>query len=147
MVLISHRGNINGVNPQLENTYDYIDAALDAGYEVELDVWSYDDKLYLGHDKPDREVSLEWLNERSYWIWIHCKNFKALSYLISKQLVLFYHSQEDYTLISNGMIWAHNISEVDDNCVIPLLSKQDVDNWTPTSVGGVCSDFIELLND
>ena len=39
MRLISHRGNINGVNPKLENTKEYVDLAIDKGYSVEIDVW------------------------------------------------------------------------------------------------------------
>ena len=42
MILISHRGNINGKNPEKENHPDYIWVAIQAGYEVEIDVWFKD---------------------------------------------------------------------------------------------------------
>ena len=38
MILISHRGNINGPNPEMENNPEYIQKALDLGYDVEVDV-------------------------------------------------------------------------------------------------------------
>ena len=45
-------------------------------------------------------------------------------------------------LESGGSI---EITNIDEKCVIPLLSKNDIDNWTPCNVYGVCSDYIELL--
>ena len=36
---ISHRGNINGRNSEMENHPEYIMAALREGYDVEIDVW------------------------------------------------------------------------------------------------------------
>ena len=110
MVLISHRGNLEGPNLNHENTRDYIDDAIEEDYEVEIDVWSIDGRLWLGHDLPTYEVKYDWLLDRRSWLWIHCKNFKALSDLSTSPLITFYHSKEDYTLLSNGMIWAHNIN-------------------------------------
>jgi|2_EtaG_2_1085320.scaffolds.fasta_scaffold136400_2 hypothetical protein len=144
MILISHRGNINGEKLLLENTPTYIDNALKRGYEVEIDVW-YIDGFYLGHDGPQYKIELDWLLERQDKLWIHCKNFNALTQLIKTNLKLFYHEKEDYTIISNKCIWAHNLNNIDDKCIIPLLSKEDVINWKPKKVLGVCSDYIELL--
>ena len=39
MKLISHRGNLEGRKPELENNPEYIDEALSKGYDVEIDVW------------------------------------------------------------------------------------------------------------
>ena len=36
---ISHRGNLNGEEPEYENTTDYINNALSKGFECEIDVW------------------------------------------------------------------------------------------------------------
>ena len=52
MILISHRGNINGKNESLENSKSYIKRALDLGYDVEVDVWFNNKTFYLGHDEP-----------------------------------------------------------------------------------------------
>jgi hypothetical protein len=145
MRLISHRGNINGRKPNLENTLEYIDTAIESGYAVEIDAWEQGTKLYLGHDKGEIEVSLDWLLDRNNYLYIHCKNFQALSYLIDHDLDIFYHEKEDYTIMSNGLIWAHNIDMVDELCIIPLLDKKDIENWKERLVYGVCSDYIELL--
>ena len=46
----------------MENTPVYIREAVDAGYEVEIDVWG-DTKggLHLGHDGPAQKVDMDWL--------------------------------------------------------------------------------------
>lgn len=150
MIKISHRGNVNGRIPHLENTHEYIQKALDSKYDVEIDVWVKDEKLWLGHDKPEISTSLEWLEDRADRLWIHCKNFKALS-LFSRMNSgispwnFFFHEKEKFTIISNGMIWAHQIADANDLCIIPLLSKKELINWNVGKVAGVCSDYVELL--
>ena len=57
MILISHRGNINGRIPDLENSPDYIDAAIKLGYDVEVDVWFYNDSFFLGLEPTGERVS------------------------------------------------------------------------------------------
>ena len=56
MILISHRGNIDGRKPQLENGQRYCQTAIDAGYNVEIDVWVYDDIFWTGHARPQYRV-------------------------------------------------------------------------------------------
>ena len=58
MKLIAHRGNINGINSQRENTIDYIEEAIQLGYDVEIDLNLHKGGFYLGHDKPEQEVSI-----------------------------------------------------------------------------------------
>jgi hypothetical protein len=40
------------VNNLKENSPDYIWRAIQAGYNVEVDVWFVDGKFKLGHDEP-----------------------------------------------------------------------------------------------
>ena len=39
MILISHRGNIDGKIVERENHPDYIDKAISEEFDVEIDVW------------------------------------------------------------------------------------------------------------
>ena len=68
MRLISHRGNINGKQPDLENEPKYINDALKQGYDVEIDLWFVDGFFWLGHDEPQYEVAFKWLTRRSHMI-------------------------------------------------------------------------------
>jgi len=147
MILISHRGNIDCIIPERENTPIYIDKAILSGYDVEMDVRLIDGKLFLGHDTPDYEVSLEWLLERKIHLWVHTKNFAALNYLINKELRTFYHQKENHTIINNcNLIWSHELSEANEKSIIPLLSQEDITKRPiPQNVYGICSDFVKIL--
>ena len=77
MKLISHRGNVDTVNPKRENTKLYVQEAIDLGYDVEIDVWiSKNNTLCLGHDFPLEQIELSWLVDRKDKLWIHCKTLK-----------------------------------------------------------------------
>ena len=90
MILISHRGNIDGKKPHLENNPSYIDDAIDLGYDVEIDLWMIDGRTYLGHDEPQYEVDDAWLTERVDKLWVHCKNIELLKMisLLKKNIYL-----------------------------------------------------------
>ena len=146
-VLNSHRGNVDCSYHQEENSQDYIQKAINLGYDVEIDVRKINDKLFLGHDTPDYEVSIEWLLERNNKLWIHTKNFEALSFLIDFNLKTFYHQKENHTIINScNLIWSHELSESNEKSIIPLLSLEDINNFDNKKVYGICSDFISFLN-
>ena len=65
MILISHRGNTNGKQSELENMPEYIDNAIKLGYDVEVDIRFKSGKFYLGHDNSKCGISLDWLSTGS----------------------------------------------------------------------------------
>lgn len=140
MVLISHRGNIDGVNQNFENQPNYIDDAIKAGYDVEVDIWYIGDKLYLGHDTADYQVDIDWLEKRRFKLWIHCKNHPALELLLESHLHYFWHEEDDVTITSKGIIWAHPKIKPLDNSIAVLPERH---NWPTGDCLGVCSDYIK----
>jgi len=104
MYIIAHRGNVDGPNPERENSPDYIDEALKLGYDVEVDLRSKNGELYLGHDNPQYPVNLEWLQRNQEKLWIHCKDRESLEYCSSVDFNLhyFYHDTDAYVLTSKG---------------------------------------------
>ena len=143
---ISHRGNLNGRIPERENQPSYIDEAIKAGYDCEIDLWIAGDDFETGHDEPNFLISAEWLVQRQKNLWIHCKNFEALNRCIQARLTCFYHASEDYTIINrpkDNLIWAHNLSDINSWCVIPLLDIEDAKDWEYKPVYGICSDYVE----
>ena len=150
MILISHRGNIDGnYCERYENSHDYIQNAIDAGYDVEIDVrqW-YESGYFLGHDEPLYPVTLDWLLERKDKLWVHAKNFAALQGLIDSGLRVFFHEKEKHTIINNSnLIWSHALEEANHKSIIPLLSNTDIDKWLNRNVYGICSDFIKRLRE
>jgi len=143
VTLISHRGNLDGLNPERENSPDYIDEAISKGYDVEIDVRFKDGELWLGHDRPEHGVSLEWLIERKENLWIHVKEYEALIRIIETDLRFFCHEQDKYTLTSNGYIWSHDLTnKMTDKCIVPLLSSESVEGYNQNGFYAVCSDYI-----
>ena len=71
MIIISHRGNLEGPLPNKENSLEYIDDAIHQGFLVEVDLWVVSKELYLGHDKPQYKISSEWIEKRKNFLWIH----------------------------------------------------------------------------
>jgi hypothetical protein len=142
MKLISHRGNLTGADPLLENHPDYIRIALDKGYDVEVDVWACLDSLYLGHDKPLYKIDFAFFLKYKKFLWIHCKNTQAISVLISHQadllLNFFWHENDAMTFTSLGYLWAY--VGVDIPCSIALLPESY--SYGLQDKAGICSDRI-----
>ena len=61
MILISHRGNINGKDEAKENKPSYIVDAIRKGYNVEVDFWYDNGKFVLGHDEPQYSIPLDFI--------------------------------------------------------------------------------------
>ncbi len=141
-ILISHRGNINGEKPELENSPDYILSAIELGYDVEIDVRVVKDKIYLGHDNSEYEVSLRWLDNLSERLWVHCKNIEAIELftMTDNNLNYFWHQEDKVTLTSKGYIWAYpgNQPIKSSIAVLPEWLNDDIDGCL-----GICSDIIE----
>jgi hypothetical protein len=149
MIYISHRGNLNGPKPELENNPQYIEAAIASGFDVEVDLWANDSGLFLGHDGPQYSVPKEWLIDRTNQIWIHCKNKEALSFAMQHDLHCFFHDTDDYTITSRGYVWAYpGKKSTSTKCikVLPELSWWEINSGWKTQFAGVCSDFIAELN-
>jgi|SRR5690606_19839685 len=107
MKLIAHRGNFKGMFIDLENSPQYIDQALDLGYEAEIDVWYVDGNFVLGHDNPQYPTDETWLLKRRDKLWCHAKNVEALLPLMKIGMHCFFHGTDEVTLTSKGILWTY----------------------------------------
>ncbi len=148
MILIAHRGNIAGANPELENNPLYVDKAIEQGYNVEIDIrGSFYTKFYLGHDKPQYIVSPGWLFERSQYLWLHAKDLQALHSLTQQVTAfnVFWHQDDFYTLTTKGFIWTypgHTLTP-ESICVMPESFEGLYSEHELQKCAGICSDFVE----
>jgi glycerophosphoryl diester phosphodiesterase len=144
-ILISHRGNISKPEPENENKPLFIDAAIQQGYDVEIDVWYTSAGLCLGHDNPQTNIDLEWLLVRSEKLWVHCKNEGALWFLqkYADALNYFWHQNDDHTLTSKAYVWSYP------GFLIPGISITVVRSISEYNPGakGYCSDYIQQIRD
>jgi hypothetical protein len=145
MILIAHRGNINGKIEKFENNPNYIDSAIEQGYDVEIDVWYHQHEFWLGHDEPSYEVSLKWLTDRKDFLWIHCKDLITIDMLRDLQihnktdLHYFFHDEDDCTITSKGDLWVYPGKQPVKNS-IAVMPEWHRDNTEFCK--GICSDNI-----
>ena len=149
MKIISHRGNISGQVKDLENTKDYIEAAISNGFDVEVDLWLIDNIFYFGHDEPQFKVSFSWLVSKEKKIWIHCKNIEAIHFLtITKNnLNYFFHQNDDLVLTSNKKLWVYPEKEYSNNSIIVCSDINFFDKLLNKMPYGVCTDYPILLRE
>lgn len=142
MKIISHRGNISGPEPTLENSPDFIQKALAKGFDVEIDVWLIEQDLFLGHDYPTYPIPLKFLQNKNFWC--HAKNFEALEFMLKNDIQCFWHQNDDRTITSSGFIWTHSKSKE--------LGPRSIACWIdgkgqyPTGCYGICTDYPLLIN-
>ena len=137
MILISHRGNLEGPNPERENHPDYIEEALQRVSSVEVDVWYQNDVWLLGHDEPKYEIGSDFFYNNS--LWFHAKNIEALKQMAMMGVHYFWHQHDAVALTSRGYFWTFPGS--------PLTTKS-IAVMPETAVGknfnicaGICSDY------
>lgn len=143
MILISHRGNIDGPNVDNENKPSYISTAIEKGYDCEVDFWFTNNKFVLGHDEPQYEIPIEFIQSYYRKLWIHCKNYDALSKLIEIDrggvyLNYFWHDTDDVIITSQGYMWANPGVYIENSiAVLPEYKEDKLEGRL-----GICSDYI-----
>ncbi len=150
MILIAHRGNTSGPNPEKENNPQYVDKAIDSGYNVEIDLrGSIDNRLYLGHDMPQYEITPDWLFERSEYLWIHTKDIMSLHSLTNQtdRFNVFWHQHDDYTLTTKGFIWAYPGSILTPNTICVMPERAEYSDTDLSDCLGICSDYINSYKE
>ena len=137
MILISHRGNLDGKNKKLENHPGYILEAKKKGFNVEIDVWFENNGFFLGHDEPLYKIHPNFLTDPKFWC--HAKTSDTLFQLSKLDCHYFWHEDDDYTITSKGYIWIYPNKKILKNgiCVLPENT-----NYQNFECEGICSDFI-----
>ena len=153
MIIISHRGNIDGPSEE-ENHPDSIDKCISLVYDVEVDV-RYDPLttvFWLGHDEPQYKVSWKWVANRHDRLWIHCKDIITL-YEFAKYehagYQYFWHQGDDFTLTSGNIIWTYPGKPYTPRSIMVMPEEiMDVDKISDLKVTvcyGICTDYPSKL--
>ena len=155
MYFIAHRGNIDSINQERENSPDYIREALDKGYDVKIDVWFINGEWFLGHDEPLYKIKLDFLRNKK--IWCHAKNINALNEMLRyncyyEEIIgeyakpgihCFWHQEDNYTITSRGIIWAYPNKPLTKKTICVLPEKSPDIDLNHIEFSGFCSDYIE----
>lgn len=87
MLIISYQGIYDGQNFESANTPGQIGKAFNNGFSCMVDVWRFDNKLYLGRENDWIEVTDRYLQGNRFWL--NCQNTDAYAYLISQPVKLY----------------------------------------------------------
>lgn len=145
MKFISHRGNLNGARPDLENKPSQIEEVISLGYDCEIDIWYIDGSVFLGHDEAQYLIDSTFLLINAPRLWVHCKNIEALLWCQNSQiknLNYFWHQEDKVTLTSLKFIWAYpGFQPIDESVAV----MPEINNETQlTTCIGICSDIIDI---
>jgi hypothetical protein len=143
MNFISHRGNIEKIVKEEENTPNKIVFCIEKGYDVEIDVWVMKDEFFLGHDNPQYKISEQFLIFNKDKLWCHAKNNQALIKMLNLDLHCFWHQNDDYTLTSKNKIWVFPNQNLPKYSVAVLPEISSYSKEELYNCGGICSDVIE----
>ena len=138
MKIISHRGNINGQTSE-ENNPLYIEHAISLGYDVEIDVWDIDGKLYLGHDEPQYSIEIEFLKNPK--LWCHAKNLEALEIMHTNDIHCFWHDTDKITFTNKSIPWCYPEIYIESGITVELGIKKSI-----PKTYGICTDYPETWN-
>ena len=141
MIIISHRGNLNGLNANLENSPEQIDKAISVGFKVEVDLWYKSNFFWLGHDNANHKITPKFLIKRKSKLFVHAKNQLAFHEAYKLNLNVFWHN---FVLTSWGNLWAFPNKCILDNRIEVLLDIKS-DTLIP-SCYGICTDNPIYLN-
>lgn len=146
MIKIAHRGNIDGPAPGAENSPAQLELAISRGFDVEVDVWVIDSKIFLGHDLPQHPVSYNYLIKIANKAWFHCKNVEALELFSTglRGLRYFWHQEDRYTITSHGQVWVYPGEKATVGSVVVDLDLSNLENYASVA-HAVCTDYPSKL--
>ena len=142
-LLISHRGNIHGMNPGRENDPVYVQEAIHQGYYVMVNVWLVgESSVALGTLRPTYPVDISFLRNRC--IICEAMTEETLNFLISQQVHCFMTGQDRTKLTSGGLIWYRSNQKITPRTVMymPEWYIPDIESLADFRCAGICSDRV-----
>lgn len=150
MLIISHRGNISGPIPEVENNPKYIQKAIDKGFDVKIDVWILANLSIVasGNDKPEYILEPAFLLKNKDKLWFHCNNIEAIYALSNEGFRAFFHQNDDFTLTTNKKIWTFPGKQLTENSIAVLQGDISTSPYSLEILKkcyGVCTNYPQQL--
>jgi HAD superfamily hydrolase (TIGR01509 family) len=150
LCLISRRGNLEGANPEKENTPAYVQHALNLSFDVQVDVWSgKDGGWYLGNDGPKHKVDLTFLQSKG--LWLRCgdvQTFQLVTSLITVKAFVGQPDSKSMLLTTSGHCWTGTAGqELVETSILAYGVAPDEVYELEEKVFGLCQDDVLVLRN
>lgn len=153
MLYISYQGIYDGTNYENANTPKQINTALGKGFSCLIDVWRIDDKLYVGTNGPNIEVTEKYIQGPRFWI--NAVNTDMQDWISSQSSSLYPNyfwfdaptPPPPYATASNGKLITPGTVPINGNSVMFLPEIDDRSLYTMVKVKsyGICSGFLSYI--
>jgi len=145
---ISHRGNLIRINKDKENSPDYVQIAIDAGFDCVVDVLYIEGVIYFGTANHLYIVDLEFIAKNNRQLWLRCANPQTLHYFFSLS-----HQMEckmfliDEHLTTNQCLWLSSYNHIQTLDRVVIVMPEWSEWKTYSNALGICSNYIEYIRD
>tara|TARA_B100000161_G_C33335199_1_gene317633 strand:+ start:100 stop:603 length:504 start_codon:yes stop_codon:yes gene_type:complete len=153
--IISHRGLINGPSLDLENNPQNISSNIkEYPFLInEIDVNLTKNGIFLGHDKLNYQVNLDFIIEKKEFLILHLKKFDITSQEVLstfEKLItnchMFAHEEDPFVITNRGWIWSHPKKGIISNTILVMPEKIiPIENLNLREelkvLKGVCTDY------
>ncbi|CAB5221562.1 hypothetical protein UFOVP245_188 [uncultured Caudovirales phage] len=147
MIIISHRGLVDGDDPTKENNPTAIAAALGEFFLVYIDLWMVEGKPFLGTDGPVYPMPEDFIHNPDV---ILCpRDRMAVNFVAIRDAHFVIPTTGDYTLTSYKWLWAKSsAASIGRDCIIHLPE----DYYEPTQLvdtrfTGVCTKYPRIYHE
>ncbi len=153
MLYISYRGIYDGQNFEDANTPNQIGKAFNKGFSCMVDVWRFNNKLYLGTQNAPIEVTDKYLQGNRFWL--NCQNQDAYNYLLAQPRKLYpnvfifsnVETESSTTTSTGGQTIVPGNVPVDNNSIVYLPEIVDRGLFSTVKLRnyGVCSVYLTFI--
>jgi len=137
-IIISHLGNTDGRQPELENTLAYVQKALKEGWHVCIDVIFHKGSFLLPFDGGYNVAPPAMLSKQRIWCRAH--NAETIDALCNINAHCFLNSDSFMSLTSAQFIWTLPPHELIDRSIAMLPETAPPDWLASAEPAGLCSD-------
>jgi hypothetical protein len=137
-IIISHLGNINGRQPEKENTLPYIQQALKEGWHVCVDVVFRNGGFLLPHENGQHVAPPALLSKQRVW----CRAFdpETIDALCNINTHCFLVSRDFISLTSSQFLWTLPPHALTDRSIAVYPELADADWLANFEPAGLCSN-------
>lgn len=162
--IIAHRGLTNGLSNGNENSPEKIifNKLNYPSLINEIDIHIMDNGLFLGHNDPIYNVSLDFLIANKKYLILHVKHIQTNSlkaintfHMLYDECHLFAHEEDKFCITNKGWIWSHPNQGLRANTILVMPEKLNTLETIILEDGfkylrGICTDYpikmLDLLN-